>query len=294
MEAVALERDIRWGVEQRLEFIEFRLFWEGEINRSALTKQFSISIQQASNDLRRYGERAPGNLLYDKSLKRYFASPTFAPQLLRPDADQYLGRLRSVTDLTVRATDEWFSQIPAAESMPLPQRRADVQVLRSLLRAIRNRRSVRVLYQSMNSQRPEPLWRWISPHAFANDGLRWHVRAFCHLDLRFKDFLLPRCLKIEGDAPQDADGTSDRAWQSVFSVVLIPNPELSSSQQSIVAQDYCMENGKISISIRRSFLYYFQKRLRLDVARALDNPRETPVVVENRIAFDIALKEAAE
>jgi len=55
-----------------------------------------------------------------------------------------------------------------------------------------------------------------------------------------------------------------------------------------------MENGKISISIRRSFLYYFQKRLRLDVARALDNPRETPVVVENRIAFDIALKEAAE
>jgi len=294
MEAVALERDIRWGVEQRLEFIEFRLFWEGEINRSALTKQFSISIQQASNDLRRYGERAPGNLLYDKSLKRYFASPTFAPQLLRPDADRYLGRLRSVTDLTVRATDEWFSQIPAAESMPLPQRRADVQVLRSLLRAIRNRRSVRVLYQSMNSQRPEPLWRWISPHAFANDGLRWHVRAFCHLDLRFKDFLLPRCLKIEGDAPQDADGTSDRAWQSVFSVVLIPNPELSSSQQSIVAQDYCMENGKISISIRRSFLYYFQKRLRLDVARALDNPRETPVVVENRIAFDIALKEAAE
>jgi hypothetical protein len=294
MEAVALERDIRWGVEQRLEFIEFRLFWEGEINRSALTKQFSISIQQASNDLRRYGERAPGNLLYDKSLKRYFASPTFAPQLLRPDADQYLGRLRSVTDLTVRATDEWFSQIPAAESMPLPQRRADVQVLRSLLRAIRNRRSVRVLYQSMNSQRPEPLWRWISPHAFANDGLRWHVRAFCHLDLRFKDFLLPRCLKIEGDAPQDADGASDRAWQSVFSVVLIPNPELSSSQQSIVAQDYCMENGKISISIRRSFLYYFQKRLRLDVARALDNPRETPVVVENRTAFDIALQEAAE
>ena len=293
METVSAERDIRWGVEQRLDFIEFRLFWEGEINRSALTRQFSISIPQASNDLRRYEERAPGNLFYDTSLKRYFASPTFVPRLLRPDADQYLNRLRSVTDHTVSATDEWFAQIPAAESMPLPQRRVNVEVLRALLRAIRHGRSVRVFYQSMNSQRPEPLWRWISPHAFANDGLRWHVRAFCHLERKFKDFLLPRCLKIEGDAPQDADGASDRAWQEVFSVVLVPNPELSPSQQSIVAQDYCMENGKISISIRRSFLYYFQKRLRLDVARALDNPRETPVVVENRTAFDIALQEAA-
>ena len=27
-------RNLRWGVEQRLEFIEFRLFWEGGINRS--------------------------------------------------------------------------------------------------------------------------------------------------------------------------------------------------------------------------------------------------------------------
>jgi hypothetical protein len=294
MRAISAERDIRWGVEQRLDFIEFRLFWEGEINRSALTKQFGISVPQASNDLRRYGELAPGNLVYNKSLKRYFASPSFNPQLLRPDADQYLNRLRSVADHTVNATNEWFSQIPAAESMPLPQRRVDVDVLRALLRAIRNGRSVRVFYQSMNSRRPEPLWRCISPHAFANDGLRWHVRAFCHLDRKFKDFLLPRCLKIEGDAPQDADGASDRAWHNVFSVVLVPNPELSSSQQSIVAQDYCMENGRISISIRRSFLYYFQKRLRLDVARALDNPRETPVVVENRTAFDIALQEAAE
>ncbi len=294
METVFAERDIRWGLEQRLEFIEFRLFWESEINRSALTKQFGISIPQASNDLRRYEELAPGNLLYDKSLKRYFASPTFNPQLLKPDADQYLNRLRSVADHTVDATSEWFSQIPAAESMPLPQRRVDVDVLRALLRAIRNGRAIRVFYQSMNSQRPEPLWRWISPHAFANDGLRWHVRAFCHLDRKFKDFLLPRCLKIEGDAPQAADGASDSAWQNVFSVVLIPNPELSPSQKSIVAQDYCMENGRISISIRRSFLYYFQKRLRLDVARALDNPRETPVVVENRTAFNIALREAAE
>jgi hypothetical protein len=294
MRITGSERDIRWGVEQRLEFIEFRLFWEGGINRSALTKQFGISTPQASNDLKRYEERAPGNLVYDKSQKRYFASPTFNLRFLRPDADEYLNRLRGVADHTVDQANAWFAQIPAAESMPLPQRRVDVNVLRRVLDAIRRGRSVRVLYQSMNPQRPEPLWRWISPHAFANDGLRWHVRAFCHLDRRFQDFLLPRCLNADGDAPKEGSGTEDVNWQTFFDVVLMPNPQLSPNQQSIVAQDYCMTGGKISIPVRKSFLYYFQKRLRLDVARALDNPRETPVVVENRDAFALALKETDE
>ena len=292
MDISGAERDIRWGIEQRLEFIEFRLFWEGEINRSALTTQFGISKPQASSDLKRYEERAPGNLVYDKSLKRYFASPTFAPRFLPSNADQYLIRLRSVADHTVSQTDAWFSQIPAAESMPLPQRRVDVSVLRVLLFAIKHNRSLRVLYQSMNSERPEPLWRWISPHAFANDGLRWHVRAFCHLDRKFKDFLLPRCLMTDSDAPQEVPGAEDVNWQSFFNVILVPNPRLSLSQQSIVAQDYCMTKGEISIAVRRSFLYYFQKRLRIDVARALDDPRETPVVVQNQDAFLTALTEA--
>jgi hypothetical protein len=76
MTTVGPERDIRWGIEQRLEFIEFRLFWDGEINRSGITKQFSISVPQASNDLKRYAEQAPGNLVYDKSLKRYVQTRT--------------------------------------------------------------------------------------------------------------------------------------------------------------------------------------------------------------------------
>lgn len=292
MQTAGPVRDIRWGIEQRMEFIEFRLFWEGEINRSAITKQFLISVPQASNDLKRYAEQAPGNLVYDKSLKRYFASPTFAPQFLNPNADEYLNRLRGVADHMVSQTEAWFAQIPAAESMPLPQRRVDVNVLRAILNAIRRGRSVKVLYQSMNSDRPEALWRWISPHAFANDGLRWHVRAWCHLDRRFKDFLLPRFLEVEQDGPQEASSSSDLAWQEFFDVILVPNPELSSNQQIVVAQDYCMEDGRISISIRRSFLYYFQKRLRLDVARALDNPRETPVVIDNRKEFEVALDDS--
>lgn len=286
------ERDIRWGIEQRLEFIEFRLFWEGGINRSALKEQFGISIPQASNDLRRYAEQAPGNLVYDKSLKKFFASTTFAPKFFVPDADQYLNRLRNAADPRTAQIDAWFSQIPTAESMPLPHRRVEIEVLRRLLDAIRRRRSLEVLYQSMNPKRPEALWRWISPHAFANDGLRWHVRAFCHLEQKFKDFVLPRCLEAGKDGPQESSSDLDLNWREYFDVVLVPNPKLSRSQRSVVAQDYCMKGGKVSIPVRKSFLYYFQKRLRLDVAKIADNPRETPVVVQNENAFRHAVAEA--
>jgi predicted DNA-binding transcriptional regulator YafY len=144
----------------------------------------------------------------------------------------------------------------------------------------------------MNAERDEPLWRWISPHAFANDGLRWHVRAFCHLDQRFKDFLLSRCISADGDEAQKVPGNRDENWHEFFSVILVPNPLLNVNQQKIVAQDYCMDDGKIAISIRRSFLYYFRKRLRLDVAQVLDEVRETPVVVENQEEFEAALIEA--
>lgn len=63
--------ELRWGVAQRLEFIEFRLFWEGYVNRSDLMEQFGLSVNQASADLNRYIGFAPDNMVYDKSARTY-------------------------------------------------------------------------------------------------------------------------------------------------------------------------------------------------------------------------------
>ena len=283
---------MRWGVEQRLEFIDFRLFWDGGINRSELIEQFGISVPQASKDLSMYEASAPGNLAYDKRAKRYFSSPQFRPRFFEPTADRYLTQLRSITDQTVQKEETWLSQIPEAESMPIPHRRVNVEVLRTVLGAIRKQKMVRIFYQSMNAAKPEPLWRWISPHALGNDGLRWHVRAFCHMEQGFKDFLLSRCLAADGEQDGGIPASRDNSWNEFFSVILVPNPLLSANQQAIIAQDYCMTGGQIAIPIRKSLLYYFRKRLRLDVAHAIDNVRETPVVVANRDAFEAALADA--
>ena len=86
-------KGFRWGLERRLEFIEFRLFWEGGVNRSDIVEEFGVSVPQASKDLSLYQEQAPENIRYDRSEKRYFASERFEPKFIDLDAAAYLERL---------------------------------------------------------------------------------------------------------------------------------------------------------------------------------------------------------
>lgn len=283
---------MRWGVEKRLEFIDFRLFWEGWINRADIMDHFGISIPQASKDLSLYEEKAPGNLVYDKSEKRYLASPEFKPVFLQPEADRFLAQLRSVSDHLLTSDESWLSQVPSHDAMPVPHRRIEVDVLRAAVRAVREKWALEICYQSMNVTRPGPTWRWISPHAFAFDGFRWHVRAFCHIDQKFKDFILSRCLKTRATDAALSSGQDDTSWNELFDVRLRPNPALGVEQQRVIALDYNMIDDQVAVPVRKALLYYFQKRLRLDVARALDNPQESPVVIANSEEFDRALAEA--
>jgi len=56
-------KQLNWSVERRYEFIEFRLFWQGRINRGDLMDAFGVSTQQASLDLNAYIDQANRNLV---------------------------------------------------------------------------------------------------------------------------------------------------------------------------------------------------------------------------------------
>mgnify|MGYP003145697094 CR=1 FL=1 len=204
---------LKWGVERRLEFIEFRLFWEGGVNRSDITDMFDVSVPQASKDLTLYQERAPHNALYDKSAKRYVASEQFEPHFLKPDPDGYLSRLRSVAEGLIDLSDSWITEFPDTDIALTPRRDIDSAVLRTVLSAVRDNRSIDVHYQSMSKDRPDPIWRRITPHAFGYDGFRWHVRAYCHVTDKFKDFLLPRILGVGEMGDGGGHSLQDALWQ---------------------------------------------------------------------------------
>ena len=234
---------LKWGVERRLEFIEFRLFWEGGVNRSDLIDAFGVSVPQASKDLTHYQERAPLNAVYDKSARRYVAGPEFRPVFLDPDPDAYLMRLRSMAEGFAEPGSNWLSTPPDMDIALTLRRKIDTEVLRSVLAAVRDERSLELHYQSMNRDRPDPAWRRITPHAFGFDGLRWHVRAWCHETARFKDFLLSRVLGYGEFGEPGAGAAQDRLWQESFDIIIVPHPELSTGQQAVVANDYNMVDG---------------------------------------------------
>ena len=90
-----LPKRLRWAPEQRLEFIEFRLFWDGAVNRSDLMDRFGISEPQASKDLAAYRDLAANNIEYDSSKKRYVSGESLPACIFQTESRPVLGAAES-------------------------------------------------------------------------------------------------------------------------------------------------------------------------------------------------------
>lgn len=208
------------------------------------------------------------------------------------DPRAYLSRLRSVAEGLIDLSESWITQVPDTDIALTPRRDIDATVLRAVLGAVRDRRSVDVLYQSMSKDRPDPIWRRITPHAFGHDGFRWHVRAYCHVTDKFKDFLLPRILGIGALGEPGTGADQDELWQERFGVEIGPHPDLTSSQKAVVAKDYGMEGGTVVLTVRYAMLFYVLKRLGL-LGDATKLPaRSQHIVVVNQADTERALEKA--
>lgn len=270
---------LRWGVEQKLQFIEFRLFWEGHVNRSDLIDKFGVSPNQASGDLNRYIALAPDNMVYDKSGKTYVRASAFKSLFLKPDATQYLSQVRSVAEGVITPEDAWIGNLPAFDATPAPARGIDPVVLRSIVIAIRRHEAIEVLYQSMSA--PDPEWRWIAPHALAFDGFRWHARSFCEKSSDYRDFVISRILETRQTRAAKKQAVTDVAWDEMVELEVGPHPDLSPNQRRVIELDYGMENGSVTIPVRRALLYYALKRLGLDTDPAVRKPQDQQIVLLN-------------
>ena len=202
---MAEKTDVRWGMAQRFELIEWRAYWLGRVNRSDLEERFGVSTPQASVDLRSYQEAAPNNIEYDATAKAYVPTSTFTPKYLKVSADRYLIQLNAILNSAVSATDTWFGSLPPATVMQTVLRSVEPDTLHAILSAIEKRHELNVVYQSLTNTRA----RAIVPHSLAFDGHRWHARAWCVEHRDFRDFVLSRILSVSGSQSSDADPTND-------------------------------------------------------------------------------------
>jgi len=241
----------------RYRAIELIATWEGRLITSQLMEWFGITRQQASADINRYNnELNPQALLHSPSIKGYIPAIDFKPVLSSGHINEYL-------ELLTRNGTQPMSLVlesqPGVAAVQLPERAVMPDVVRELVKACRNTGSLKIAYSSMRN--PEPHERIISPHTLIYSGFRWHVRAWCHKNQSFRDFLLSRIARTPKPCDKPAPpAESDSAWHEQITLHMIPNQRLSDAQQSLVARDYAMTNGQLSITVRKALAHYTLQR----------------------------------
>jgi len=279
----------RWGQDRRLEFIDFRLRWDGKLNRSDLTDFFGISVPQASLDIAKYTELAPGNLAYDRSFRVYVAPSTFTPLFPTSEGSRYLNELLAAAAGLRDDQSSFLAWAPPVATVPSPGRNLNIDVLVALLRAIREGSAIRVLYQSMT--RPRPTMRSLTPHALAHDGFRWHARAYCHARMQFRDFVIARMLVVDGYEAALAQADADQEWHKLVPLVLTPHPKLSEAHRRAIELDFGMKDGQVEFLCRQAFLFYALRHLRLDLDGSA-KPEAQQLALKNRSAIEALMRAA--
>ncbi|MER8383381.1 WYL domain-containing protein [Mesorhizobium sp. M1399] len=260
--------DVRWTVAQRYEFMEWRIYWTGSVNRKDLETRFQISSPQASVDFRTYQDIAPGNIEYDASEKSYVKTRNFRPVFLTLSPERYLAQLRAIESGAARLADTWFEKTPPVETTPEMSRGPEAYVLRAVIDAIETRSQIDVFYQSLSRTGR----RTICPHALVHDGSRWHCRAFSVDRQEFRDYVLGRILSFWPPEPCDVDPADDLEWSTEVVLRIKAHPGLDAEQRAAIEHDFRLEGGERKLKMRLAVAFYFVKRHNLDLQANQDIP----------------------
>ena len=238
---------------RKFQFIEVILQWEGELTTNSLQNYFHIASRTtASGLITKYRNDFPENLLpYDPKVKSHQPSRRFKPYYTQGNLEEYLS---------------FFGESPNhpyLDLIPAPIRNINTELVRQIIQACRQQKRLDIEYYSLSSGDFEG--RIISPHTLVNDGIRWHVRAYCEKNQAYRDFVLSRFMgtpEEEGNAQFTAE--YDQDWNTWLTVILQPDPRLSQESQRAIELDYLMENGKKAIPCRAALVKYLLQKLRVD------------------------------
>lgn len=245
--------------KERLAFLELRAFFVGELRRADIESRFGVKPAAASRDLALYRESAPGNLLYDRLGRCYRPSASFAP-LFPFQSDRVLSwLLQGFGDgLELKLKSAAPCEGPGSLFKP------NLNILGALTRAMCAQQAVQVEYLSLSSGAKA---REIVPVALADNGQRWHVRAFDRQNQRFGDFVITRLRHvspIDGPVLEHERLAADQQWVRMVDLALVPHPGLK--WPAAIEADYGMDQGVLHVKTRAALCGYLLRRWMVDAS----------------------------
>jgi hypothetical protein len=242
---------------ERLAYIEFRLFFLGDVRRQDLMDRFGIAPAAATRDFAQYRELCPDNLSLDGSSKAYVLGGGFQPV--------FAHNVERVLMMLSQGFGDGISQMQDAFlacELPPMLNRPVVDILAPVTRAIYQRKAVRMRYFSHSSGMSE---REIVPFALANDGLRWHVRAFDRKSGEFRDFVFTRMESTElldGNPAKHELPAQDIQWNRIVELDIVPHPDRP--HPDITERDYGMVDGVLHLKLRAAMAGYVLRQWQVD------------------------------
>lgn len=292
---------LSWSIKRRLEFIEFRLLWDGRVNRSGLRREFQISEQQASLDIGRYLDAAPLNMKYDGNQKAYLRSTDFKPLFIAELTDRYMLQLHAISSGKLAQHETWFDNLPVSKVAALPHKPKNWSIVMCVVDAIRSKLEISIEYHSLTGTSAST--KNVAPHALGYGAGRWHMRAWTREHDDFRDYTIDRILNVSGNRPAEVDPKCDLAWHEDFEMILAPNPELPKEHQEAIEGERAMTNGELRCSLPISMCFYLEGELNLDLIDKVKwgdgtdgtvKPARMPLILKNRAEYDVAKMQARE
>ncbi|MBA4500946.1 WYL domain-containing protein [Marinobacterium marinum] len=275
---------LSWERMAQFHLIEVIALWEGRLTSNHLQDAFSIGRNKASDILKSYQQVAPGNIYHCSQTRGYVPDTEFDPCFSHGEVHEYLDLLHSNSfrDSHFYALQTWQAPIDRLHPLTRP---VNPDVVRVIMQAVRQKQRITVCYRSFSN--PDGAERLIAPHTLVSASGRWHVRAFCEKDQRFKDFMLHRFVsipEIDSDRLEMANPEHDKEWFKTVEMVLIPNPALDPERQQLVADDYAMGPEKqLKVTLRAPLVKYMAVELRIGTPeQTQDNPNAHQLTLANR------------
>lgn len=274
---------IKRATQQRLQYIELMAYYTGVVTRSDVAKAFGISDAAATKDLKFYSQIAPDNLLYKHNVFGFVPSARFEEMFTDLEPRHVLPMITANLPFVGESAEENPIYGFSMEKLPLPQRLPGKEVLAQIIRSIKQKTKLNVVYSSL-SERDSSAIRTIEPHSLVNTGLRWHVRAYSEETYDFRDFVLSRMQQAKQlNEKAESNPEYDDDWMEQIDLALSPHPKLNNKQRQTLLTDYAAVNDVIEIKVRRALLGYVLQQLSVDTTADHSlNPNAYQLVVLNR------------